>query len=146
MKIAIASDHAGFEYKEEIKEHLISKDLQVEDFGTDSKDSTDYPDYAYNAAKSISDGANDRGIFICGSGTGVTMTANKVKGIRAANCFNTDMARLSREHNNALVLCIGQNVVDKDTALEMADTFLATEFEGGRHARRVDKITSLTGC
>jgi ribose 5-phosphate isomerase B len=143
--VAIASDHAGFTYKEELKAFIETLGWKVKDYGTDSSESTDYPDYAYKAAKSIAEGVSKFGVFICGSGTGVTMTANKVSGIRAANCFNKDMARLCREHNNAHVLCIGQSIVDLDTAKSMTETFLATEFEGGRHLRRINKISELTG-
>jgi ribose 5-phosphate isomerase B len=143
--IVIASDHAGYDYKEELKGFIESLGYSVKDFGTTSKESTDYPDYAYNAAKSIADGEAQYGFFVCGSGTGVTMTANKVDGIRAANCFTEEMAELARGHNNAHVLCMGQNVVSLETAKAMTEKFLATEFEGGRHARRVNKISDLTG-
>lgn len=142
--IAIASDHAGFKYKTELSSYIKDLGWEVKDFGTDTEESTDYPDYAYKAAKSIADGECSFGVFVCGSGTGVTMTANKTDGIRAANCFNADMARLAREHNNAHVLCMGQNIVDIDTAKEMAKVFLDTDFEGGRHQRRVAKISELT--
>jgi len=143
--IALASDHAGFEFKTELKNYIESLGYSVKDFGTDSKESTDYPDYAFKAAKSIAEGECNQGVFVCGSGTGVTMTANKVSGIRAANCFNEEMASLARGHNNAHVLCLGQNIVTIDTAKAMTKAFLSSEFEGGRHQRRVAKISELTG-
>ena len=146
MKIAISADHAGFELKEILIKGLKESGYDVSDYGTNSTDSIDYPDYSYAAAKSIADGDNELGIIICGSGVGVSITANKVKGIRAANCFNTEMAALARQHNNANVLCLGARFISADQATEMVNTFLTTDFEGGRHQKRVDKIHDLTGC
>lgn len=146
MKIAIAADHAGFEFKEKIKKWLESNDIEVEDFGTDSEESTDYPDYAYAAAKSVAENENELGIIICGSGVGVSITANKVEGVRAANCFNKEMAILARQHNNANVITLGSRFIPVNEAFEMVRVFLETEFEGGRHQRRVSKIHDLTGC
>ncbi len=146
MKIAISADHAGFELKKILIIKLKESGHTVNDYGTNSTDSIDYPDYAYAAAKSIADGDNELGVIICGSGVGVSITANKVKGIRAANCFNSEMASLARQHNNANVICLGARFLTEVQASEMVDTFITTEFEGGRHERRVEKIHSLTGC
>ena len=146
MKIAISADHAGFELKEILIKELKESGYDIADYGTNSIDSIDYPDYSYVAAKSIADGDNELGIIICGSGVGVSITANKVKGIRAANCFNNEMASLARQHNNANVICLGARFLTVEQAIGMVNTFLTTEFEGGRHERRVDKIHSLTGC
>jgi ribose 5-phosphate isomerase B len=144
MKVGIASDHAGYELKEYIKENL--KDYTLSDFGTDSTSSVDYPDFAYNISKSISFKKNDFGIIICGSGVGVSITANKIKGVRAANVFNVEMARLARQHNDANVLTLGARFIDKDVAVEMVREFINAVFEGGRHEARVKKISSLTDC
>lgn len=146
MKIAIASDHAGFSYKNEISEWLSENKHRIIDFGTNSEESTDYPDHAYPAAKAVSEGKADIGIIICGSGIGMSIVANKVKGIRAACCCTPEMAHMARFHNDANVLTFGQRFIDIDTAKKMTREFLETEFEGGRHTRRVDKIQSLTGC
>lgn len=146
MKIALSADHAGFELKEKIYKHLIDKGHSVTDFGTYSRESIDYPEFAYVASKSIVEHNNELGILICGSGVGVSITANKVKGIRAANCFNKEMASLARKHNNANVICFGARFIEPEQAIAMADIFISTEFEGGRHKVRVDKIHDLTGC
>ena len=145
MKISLASDHAGFEYKELIKQYLLDLGYEISDFGTDSKESADYPDFAYQAAKAVSDGICERGIIICGTGIGVTITANKVSGIRAANCYTVEMAILSRQHNNANILNFGSRLIPIETAKQITQAFLTTEFEGGRHQSRIDKIHSLTG-
>jgi ribose 5-phosphate isomerase B len=144
MKVGIASDHAGYELKQYIIENL--NEYNVSDFGTDSNQSVDYPDFAFNISKSISYKKNDFGIIICGSGVGVSITANKIKGVRAANVFNVEMARLARQHNDANVLTLGARFIDKDIALAMVREFLSTQFEGGRHEARVKKISSLTDC
>lgn len=146
MKIAISADHAGFELKELLINELKESGYDVADYGTNSTDSIDYPDYSYVAAKSVAEGDNELGIIICGSGVGVSITANKVKGIRAANCFNSEMAALARQHNNANIICLGARFLSESQAIEMVNTFLTTEFEGGRHERRVSKIHDLTGC
>jgi len=146
MKIAISADHAGFELKKILINNLKESGYDVADYGTHSTDSIDYPDFAYAAANSVAEGDNEMGVIICGSGVGVSITANKVKGIRAANCFNTEMASLARQHNNANIICLGSRFLEEEQAKEMVDTFLTTEFEGGRHERRVDKIHDLTGC
>ena len=146
MKIAISADHAGFELKKKIIKALEENGNEVKDFGTYSDESIDYADFAYKAAKSVADKNEDFGIIICGSGVGVSITANKVKGIRAANCFNNEMSALARQHNNANIICLGARFLSESQAIEMVNTFLTTEFEGGRHERRVNKIHDLTGC
>ena len=139
LKIAIGADHAGFAYKEMVKQHLSA--YEVKDFGTFSTDSVDYPDFAHPVASAVENKEFDFGILICGSANGVAITANKHQGIRAAICWENDLAELARQHNNANVLCIPARFVSTHVALEMVDTFLHTEFEGGRHANRVDKIS-----
>ena len=140
MKIAIGGDHAGFSYKKEIKKYLEEKGHEVTDYGTSSLDSTDYPDYAHPLSESIENNTNELGVLICGSGNGVCMTANKHQLVRAALCWNTQIAYLSRLHNNANVICIPSRFVALELALEMVDMFLDTKFEAGRHERRVNKI------
>lgn len=140
MKIAIAADHAGFKYKEAIKNHLKSK-FEVEDFGTFSEDSVDYPDFVHPAANSVEKGDNIFGILICGSGEGVSITANKHQGIRCALCWEVEIAKLSRQHNNANMISIPARFVSEDLAIEMLEAFLNTPFEGGRHQDRVAKIS-----
>lgn len=143
MKIAIASDHAGFELKEKIKNFLKELGHEYEDFGTDSEESVDYPDYALKVAECVARKECDRGILICGSGIGMSMSANKVPGIRAALCCNTEMAKLSREHNDANVLTMGARLIDEDTAKEIVRVWLETEFLGERHLRRVNKMKDI---
>lgn len=138
--VAIGSDHAGYDYKEVVKSILEKDGWQVTDKGTHSADSTDYPDYAHPVAEAVENGSAAAGILICGSGNGVCMTANKHKGIRAALCWNEELAALARQHNNANVLCMPSRFVSQELANTMAQTFLATEFEGGRHEKRVAKI------
>lgn len=145
MNIAIGSDHAGFERKQEILEHLLSLGHEVQDLGTYSKDSMDYPDIAVEVALKVAQNQVERGVLICGSGIGVSIVANKTEGVRAANCVNEEMARLARQHNDANVLTLGERLVDKTTAINMVDIFLTTSFEGGRHEQRVSKIHDLTG-
>jgi len=141
MKIAIGGDHAGFTYKEKISQYLKQKGIEVKDFGPYTVDSVDYPDFVHPVANAIADKEFDLGILICGSGNGVAMTANKHQQIRAALCWNTDLAALSRQHNNANIICIPERFVDYDLAQSMVDTFLSSEFEGGRHQNRVNKIS-----
>lgn len=141
MKIAIGGDHAGFTYKEKIVQYLKEKGVEVKDFGPYAPDSVDYPDFVHPVANAIVDKEFDFGILICGSGNGVAMTANKHQQIRAALCWNTDLAALSRQHNNANIICIPERFVDYDLAQSMVDTFLSAEFEGGRHQNRVNKIS-----
>lgn len=140
LPIAIGSDHAGFEYKEMLKAALASAGWQVSDKGTYSTDSTDYPDYAHPVAQMVEDGAAAAGLLVCGSGNGVAITANKHKGIRAALCWNEELASLARQHNNANVLCLPARFVSYADAQKMMEVFLDTAFEGGRHEKRVNKI------
>lgn len=146
MRIAIGNDHAGVEEKKDIEDYLNSLGHIVSNFGTDKSDSVDYPDFAVEVAKSVSTGDNDLGIIICGSGIGVSIAANKVRGVRAALCYNEETASLSRQHNNANVMTYGARFIDIATAKKMVLNFISTEFEGGRHQNRVDKIHSLTNC
>ena len=138
-KIAIACDHAGFDYKELIKKHL-EETYDVQDFGTYSKDSVDYPDFVHPAATSVEKGDNELGILICGSGQGVSITANKHQDIRCALCWLPELAELARQHNNANMISIPARFITSELAIEIVDQFLATDFEGGRHQNRVDKI------
>jgi len=140
MKIAIASDHAGFDYKETIKRFLTDAGHEVKDFGTDSNESCDYPDFIHPAAQSVVDGKCNRGIVLGGSGNGEAIAANKVKGVRCALAWDLRSARLSREHNDANVLSLGQRMMAIEEALEIVELWLATEFEGDRHQKRIDKI------
>lgn len=139
MKIAIGADHAGFEYKEALSSFL--KDYEIKDFGTYSSDSVDYPDFAHPVAFAVEKHEFDIGILICGSGNGIAITANKHQGIRAAICWNTELASLARKHNNANILCLPARFISIKEAQEITTTFLNTEFEGGRHADRVSKIS-----
>ena len=140
-KIAIACDHAGFEYKEIIKKHLEGK-FDVEDFGTFSPDSVDYPDFVHPAADSIEQGRNELGILICGSGEGVAITANKHQKIRCALCWMPELASLARQHNNANMIALPARFIASQLATDIVDTFLSTPFEGGRHQNRVEKIST----
>lgn len=144
MRIAIGADHGGVDLKDAIRQHLEAQGHQVQDFGTHSHESTDYPDFARPVAEAVAIGQYDRGILICGTGQGMVMTANKVRGIRAAVCLDTYSARMSREHNNANVLCLGGRVVGPGLALDIVDIWLRTEFsDAPRHHRRVDKIAEV---
>jgi ribose 5-phosphate isomerase B len=143
MRIAIASDHAGFELKEKLKEYLKELGYEYEDFGTHSEESVDYPDYALKVAEYVAEGKCERGILVCGSGIGMSMAANKVPGIRAALCYDTETARLSREHNDANILTLGARLIDEKTAREIVKVWLTTEFAGERHSRRVKKIEEI---
>ncbi|MEL5901014.1 ribose 5-phosphate isomerase B [Elizabethkingia anophelis subsp. anophelis] len=138
-KIAIAGDHAGFEYKEIIIKHLEGK-YEVKDFGTYSTDSVDYPDFVHPAASAVENEEFELGILICGSGNGVQITANKHQGIRCALCWEVEIAELARQHNDANMISIPARFVSEDLAKQMVDTFLTTDFEGGRHQNRVNKI------
>jgi len=141
VRVAIGSDHAGFEMKESLKEYVKSLGHEVEDFGAPSADPVDYPDIGYRAAKEVASGRFARGVLICGTGIGMSIVANKVPGVRAALAGDVESARLAREHNNANVLALGARIIGLDLAREIVRIFLETEFAGGRHARRVDKIT-----
>lgn len=143
MKIAMACDHGGLELKETIKAHLTQRGFEVEDFGTYSKDSCDYPDYARPAAEAVASGACERGILVCTTGIGVSITANKVKGIRCALLSDPVSARLTRQHNDTNMMALGQGFVGPMLALQIVDIWLDTAFEGGRHQRRVDKIMAI---
>jgi len=139
-KISLASDHAGFTLKEIIKKKLIKNKVKVLDFGPYNKDKVDYPDYAKKVARNISSKKTNMGILVCGSGTGMAMSANKLRKIRAAVCYNSVSTRLSRTHNNANILALGSRLTNKREALKIVNIFLSTKFEGGRHLRRIKKI------
>jgi ribose 5-phosphate isomerase B len=145
MTLAIGSDHAGFNYKQALAEMLRAEGHTVRDFGTHSIDSVDYPDFAAATARAVAGGQAELGVLVCGSGIGVSITANKVLGVRAANCLTAEMAELARQHNNANIVALGERLVSLDTAKNIVHAFLATPFEGGRHEKRVEKIHSLTG-
>lgn len=140
MKIAISSDHAGVEYKTEIVAHLKAKGFEVKDFGPYDEDSVDYPDFIHPVASAVEKKEFDFGVIMCGSGNGAGITANKHQGIRAALCWNVELAKLARLHNDANILDMPARFVSIDLALEMIDAFFDTDFEGGRHQKRVDKI------
>ena len=137
MRIAIGSDHAGFPLKEKVAAYLREKGYDVDDYGTYSLDSVDYPVYGVKVGRAVTEGKADRGIVVCGTGIGISIAANKVPGVRAANCTNEYMAKYTRLHNDANVLALGARVVGEGVAEEIVDIFLNTEFEGGRHARRI---------
>jgi ribose 5-phosphate isomerase B len=140
MKIAVASDHAGFEYKEQIKAHLQSLGHDVRDFGTDSDQPVDYPDFIRPAAQAVAAGQCELGIVFGGSGNGEAIVANRIRGIRCAVCWNAETAQLARQHNDANMISLGQRQVDWPTARQIVETWLATEFEDGRHRKRIRKI------
>ena len=139
-KICISSDHAGFTIKEHIKDHLIRNKISLIDLGPEKKVSVDYPDYAKKVANRIKSKKSDIGILVCGSGTGMAISANKIKGIRAAVCYNKLSTILSRQHNNANIIALGSRLTKKKDILKLVNLFLKTSFEGGRHLRRVNKI------
>ncbi len=140
MKVALGTDHAGYEYKELIKNHLMEQGHEVTDFGTNSPESVDYPLFIRPAAEAVAKGECDRGIVLGGSGNGEAMAANKVKGVRCALCWNLDTARLARQHNDANMISIGARMIDSGLALQIVDTWLNTGFEGGRHIRRISLL------
>lgn len=141
--IPIASDHAGFELKGKVIKFLSSKNIDTKDFGTYSSDSVDYPDFAHKVGSAINKGEYKRGIVICGSGNGVQMTVNKYPGVRCALCWNEEIASLARQHNDANILSLPARFIPEELALKIVDIFLNTDFEGGRHQRRVEKINKL---
>src|ERR1041384_2073682 len=143
MKIALGADHAGYQLKDQIKQHLEQQGISVQDEGTSSAESVDYPDYARAVAHDVSEQRADLGILVCGSGIGMAITANKVDGIRAANVSTEYEAQMSREHNNANVLTLGARILNPEQAFAIVDKWLATQFAGGRHERRVEKITQI---
>lgn len=145
MNLALGSDHAGFRYKQELATFLAEQGHTIRDAGTHSLDSVDYPDFAVAVARAVASGEAEFGVLVCGSGIGVSITANKVSGVRAANCLTEEMARLARQHNNANVVTLGERLISLDTTKAIVVAFLATPFEGGRHAGRVSKIHDLTG-
>ncbi|HKR03508.1 MAG TPA: ribose 5-phosphate isomerase B [Bacteroidia bacterium] len=142
MKLAIGADHAGFDYKEQLKKYLGEKKFEIIDKGTYSTDSVDYPDFAHPVANAVTNKEADAGILICGSANGVAIAANKHHGIRAAICWTNEVAELARKHNDANIICIPARFVSIDLAKSMSDIFMTTEFERGRHERRVEKIDS----
>lgn len=142
MKIAIGSDHAGYELKEDLKNRLEEKGHQVEDFGTGSDESVDYPDYGHPVAEAVEQGKCQLGVVICGSGNGINMTVNKHEGIRSALCWQPEIAALARQHNNANILALPARYLTQELARDILDAFLESEFEGGRHQRRVEKISA----
>ncbi len=143
MKIAVGSDHAGFEAKERAKQLLASLGAEVIDEGTTSNESVDYPDFGAAVGRAVAKGEAERGILVCGSGIGISIAANKIPGVRAAVCWNEETARLARQHNDANVLCLGARFIEPDMAERMIRAFMETDFEGGRHQTRVDKLSKL---
>lgn len=143
VKIALGADHAGFPLKEKVREYLLSKGYEVEDHGTDSAEAVDFPDFAERVANRVAARQVTFGVLVCGTGLGMELAANKVPGIRATPCYNTISARMAREHSDANILTLGGRMTDEATARNILDTWLTTPFAGGRHARRIDKITAL---
>jgi ribose 5-phosphate isomerase B len=147
MRVAIGSDHAGFEQKEQLKSYLREQGIDVTDVGTDSaEDSVDYPDFAFDVGKTVAAGEAEYGVLVCGTGVGMAIAANKIDGVRAANVTDPEFARLARAHNDANVIAVSGRFVDEGRNREIVDAFLATPFEGGRHGRRVDKINGASGA
>ena len=142
-KITIGSDHAGYSLKLKVIEHLKERGVEVIDVGTHSEASCDYPDFAHAVCKNVQDGVTELGILVCGTGIGMSMAANKHKGILAAACSDTFSARLTRAHNNANILCFGERVIGPGLALDLVDSFIDTDFEGGKHQRRVDMVMQI---
>lgn len=145
MKIAMACDHGGLRLKNVLKEYLLDNGYEVEDFGTNSEDSCDYPDYAGKAAKAVASGVCDKGVVVCGTGIGVSITANKVNGIRCALCHDVFSAKATRAHNDSNMIAMGQRVIGEGLALEILKAWLSTEFEGGRHVQRIEKMMAYEG-
>lgn len=143
MKIAVASDHGGFALKEKVKEHLMQRGFEVEDLGTHSEGSVDYPAYGKACGEAVASGKADLGVVVCGTGIGISIAANKVKGIRCGLCTSVEMAHLTKQHNNANILALGGRTTEPDLALKIVDEWLDTEFEGGRHQRRVDMLDQM---
>ena len=143
MKFYIATDHAGFHYKEQVKEYILSKGIEIIDLGPDSADRVDYPDYGKKCAEAVKNDEGSFGIIICGTGIGISMAANKVEGIRAALCHDAYTATMARAHNDAQILAFGERVVGMGVVQSMIDAFIETKFEGGRHAGRVEKINEI---
>ena len=143
MKLALGCDHGGYNYKEKLVEYLKKKGHEVIDYGCNSLDSCDYPDFALPAAEAVKDGLVDFGIVICSTGIGISIAANKVKGVRCSHCHDVKSAALTRQHNNSNMLAFGALVISEELMYQIVDTYLGAEFEGGRHQRRVDKITAI---
>ncbi|HEY76184.1 MAG TPA: ribose 5-phosphate isomerase B [Thermoflexia bacterium] len=143
MRIVVGADHGGYRLKEEIARFLADEGYEVEDVGTFDEESTDYPDYAVQVARAVTEGRADLGILVCGTGIGMSVAANKVRGVRAALATDCYMARMAREHNDANILCLGGRVLGVGSALEVVRTFLEARFAGGRHARRIGKIEAI---
>ena len=143
MLIAIASDHGGFELKEKVKEHLRERNVKFVDLGTNSTESVEYPVYGKACAEAVASGKAERGIVICGTGIGISIAANKVKGIRCGLCTSVEMAKLTRQHNNANMLAMGGRILETETAFAIVDAFIDTQFEGGRHKRRTDMLDEM---
>ena len=140
MNIAIGCDHAGYPLKVAVKDKLLKEGFEVVDFGTDSVESVDYPGYGKAVGKAVADGEAEKGIVICGSGIGISIAANKVKGVRCALCTSVEMAEMSRRHNDANVLAMGARMIEQDLAFKIVDKWLATDFEGGKHLRRINML------
>jgi ribose 5-phosphate isomerase B len=145
VKIALASDHAGFELKQQIAAALRDEGHDVHDFGTESPESVDYPDFAEPAAREVAAGGAELGVLVCGSGVGVSIVANKVDGVRAVHAHDSEEAEISRRHNDTNVVTLGERTTTPESAIEIVNTFIATDFEGGRHQKRVDKIALVEG-
>lgn len=143
MKIAIASDHGGFALKEQVKAHLTERNLEVLDLGTHTEESVDYPDYGKACGEAVVKGEADLGIVVCGTGIGISIACNKVKGVRCGLCTSVEMAHLTKQHNNANVLALGGRTTAPELAMAIVDEWLDTEFEGGRHQRRVDMLDNM---
>lgn len=143
MKVAIGCDHGGLNIKNAIIEYLKKNEIEYTDFGCYTEESVDYPIYGYKVATAVAENSDTLGVLCCGTGIGISMSANKVKGIRAAVCTNEFMAEMTRRHNNSNIICLGGRIIDEETAVKLADIFLNTEFEGDRHTKRVDMITAI---
>ncbi len=143
MVIAVASDHGGFELKNKVREHLRKRGIKVVDLGTDSEESVDYPIYGKACAEAVASGKADLGVVCCGTGIGISIAANKVKGIRCGLCTSVEMAELTKKHNNANMIALGGRTTDPELAMKIVDKWLDTEFEGGRHQRRVDMLDEM---
>ena len=143
MKLVVGSDHAAYELKEAIKEKLIGEGHEVIDVGCDSTESVDYPKYGHAVGRAVASGEAERGIAVCGSGIGISIACNKVPGIRAALCTSVEMAEMCRRHNNANVVCMGARMISQELAFDIIDTWMTTEFEGGKHLRRINEIEDL---
>ena len=145
MKVALGSDHAGYLLKDSIKEYFNKQQIEYKDFGTFKLDSCDYPEYSYKVSMAVASGEADLGVLVCGTGIGMCITANKIKGIRATQAHDPEMAQMSRLHNDANVLCLGGRLLSEEQGIEIVEAWLNTSFEGGRHQNRINLITQLTG-